>query len=138
MKAINRLRVLYAEDDQDACVMLSVMLGVFNIEICPAHTAKEAFRLAREEEFDLYLLSSRFSDGSGYELCRRLRTMNPQKPIVFYSGDAYESDRQEGFAAGADEYLVKPHSEAIAATIFQLLEVNHRQYYSLKNENSTL
>ena len=122
METVNRLRVLYAEDDHDACVMLSALLRESNIEIHPARTTTEAFRLAQAEEFDLYLLSSRFSDGNGFELCRRLRAIAPQKPIVFYSGDAFDSDKQEGLTAGANAYIVKPHSEMIAATVFQLVK----------------
>jgi CheY-like chemotaxis protein len=41
-------------------------------------------------------------------LCQRLRKLNPQITIVFYSADAGQSDDQKGLAAGANAYLVKP------------------------------
>jgi len=47
-------------------------------------------------------------DGSGVELCRRVRKFNQQTPIIFYSGLAYEADIRKAFAAGAQAYLVKP------------------------------
>ena len=122
MQAITRPRVLYADDNEDACLMLSTLLGFSNIETTAANTIDDALKLARAEQFDLYLLDTRFPEGSGLELCRRLREFNPQTPIVFYSGDAYESDKAKGFAAGADAYLVKPDSDGVAPAVFQLIK----------------
>ena len=115
-------RVLYADDNEDSCLMLSILLGFSNIELSPVRTAKEAFQLAQSMDFDTYLLESRLPDGDGFELCQKLRSLAPQKPIVFYSCNAYESDKRKGLAAGADEYLVKPDSETIAPTILQLIK----------------
>ncbi len=121
MYSINHPRVLYVDDDKDSCMMLNILLGFSDIEVSSTHTVKEAFQLAQNTHFDLYLLDSRFPDGDGFELCQKLRKFAPQKPIVFYSGDAYESDKQKGLAAGANGYLVKPDSDMIAPTIFQLI-----------------
>lgn len=95
MKFPNRYRVLYAEDNEDACFMLTTLLGFSGIDVLCAQTIKEAFQKAQNEDFDLYLLDSRFPEGSGLELCRQLRELHPQIPIVFYSSDAYETDRQK-------------------------------------------
>lgn len=122
LRYVNRPRVLYADDNEDSCLMLRTLLGFSDIDVLAAHSVKEAFDLAQNANFDLYLLDGRFPDGSGFELCQKLRRFAPQTPIVFYSGDAYESDKQKGFAAGADGYLTKPDSETIAATIFQLVK----------------
>jgi CheY-like chemotaxis protein len=116
----NDLRVLYAEDNDDSSEMLSFLLALSKIRITAAKTIAEAQRLAQIEQFDLYLLDSQFSDGDGFDLCRQLRQQAPNTPIVFYSGDARETDKQKGLAAGADAYLVKPMSDNIASTIFQL------------------
>lgn len=122
MQSLTRPRVLYADDNEDDCFMLSTMLGFSNIETKSANTIDEALKLAQAEQFDLYLLDTRFPEGSGLELCRQLREFNPQTPIVFYSGDAYEDDKAKGFAAGADAYLVKPDSDGIAPAVFQLIK----------------
>ncbi len=114
-------RVLYADDNEDSCFMLSTMLAFSNIETTPVNSIVEALRLAQTEKFDLYLLDTRFPEGSGLELCRQLRGFNPQTPIVFYSGDAREADKAKGLAAGADAYLVKPDSDGIAPAVFQLV-----------------
>src|SRR5688572_15185172 len=101
MKELKRIRILYAENDEDAGFMLSTLLGFADIDVSLARSVKKAFEDAQTENFDAYLLESRFSDGSGLELCRRLHEFNPQTPIVFYSADAYKTDKLEGLAAGA-------------------------------------
>ena len=129
MQSLTRPRVLYADDNEDSCLMLSTMLGFSNIETTSVNTIDEAFRLAQAEQFDLYLLDTRFPEGSGLDLCKQLRDSNPQTPIVFYSGDARETDKAKGLAAGADAYLVKPDSDAVAATIFRLLKQTTKSVY---------
>jgi len=126
MKKSNRLRILYAENNKDAYEMLSALLGFSDIDVLPASSVEEAFQSARNKDFDLYLLDSRLPDGSGFELCQKLREYHPQTPIVFYTADAFEWDKQKGLAAGADAYLVKPNVDTIAPTIFQLVTATSR------------
>jgi DNA-binding NarL/FixJ family response regulator len=56
------------------------------------------------------LLDVNMPDGSGYEVCRALRSeFGPGLPIVFLSGERTEGfDRAAGLMLGADDYLVKP------------------------------
>lgn len=118
----DRHRVLYAEDNEDSRELVSIMCQMAGIEVITAETAAEAWELSQSELFDLYLLDSRFPDGDGLELCRRLRFFAPLAPILIYSADAYESDRQKGLAAGASDYLTKPYMADLAATIRQNIE----------------
>ena len=126
MNLTKRLSVLYVEDNEDSGYMLSILLGFSAIDVSLVRSVKEAFASAQDKDFDLYLLDSRFPEGCGLELCQRLRELKPQTPIVFYSGDAYESDKQKGLTAGANAYLVKPNVDTVAATIFQLMQQNVR------------
>lgn len=127
MKFPNRHRVLYAEDNEDSCFMVSTMCKLAGIEVVTTKTVTEAWRLAQSENFDLYLLDSRFPDGDGLELCRRLREYAQHTPIIIYSGNAYEADKKKGIAAGADYYLTKPYLDDLAATIRQIIEQTKKQ-----------
>lgn len=109
--------------------MLSTLLGFSGIETISANTIGKALQLAQTKQFDLYLLDTRFPEGSGLDLCRKLREFNSRTPIVFYSGDAREVDKAKGIAAGADAFLVKPNSDAVTATIFQLLKHSSKSVY---------
>jgi DNA-binding response OmpR family regulator len=113
--------VLYAEDNQDSGDMLRTLLGYSDIDVSLARSVTEAFSAAQNGDFDLYLLDSNFPEGNGLDLCRRLREFKPETPIVFYSGRAYASDRQDGMDAGASAYVVKPYLEQIAPMIFDLV-----------------
>ena len=122
MRVPDRFRVLCVDDSEDSCGMLKALLGFSGIDIISANTVKEAFQLAHDKHFDLYVLANRFQVGCGLELCRDLRSFDPQTPIVFYTGDASESDKQKGLAAGANAYLTKPDSDLVAETILNLIK----------------
>ncbi len=55
MQSLTRPRVLYADDNEDSCLMLSTLFGFSDIQTTSATTIDEALRLARVEQFDLYL-----------------------------------------------------------------------------------
>ncbi len=129
-------KVLYAEDNEDASDLMSILLGFSEIKTTAAKTIDEAWLLAQSEKFDLFLLDSHFPDGDGLELCRRLRELKPLTPILFYSGYAYETDKQKGLAAGANVYLVKPDSENVASTIREL--VGHSKILKMETKPKCL
>lgn len=104
----NESRILYIEDDEDTRELVIYVLARSNYKVLPAENYDDALRLARANQFDLYLIDNWMSGGSGIDLCRRLREFNPWTPILVYSGAAYERDKQQAFAAGAQGYLVKP------------------------------
>jgi DNA-binding response OmpR family regulator len=78
--------------------------------------------LIADGRFDLYLLDNWMLGGSGVELCREIRRSDPSTPIVFYSGAALESEREEALQAGVQAYLVKPGDVVILVeTVRRLL-----------------
>ena len=117
----DRITVLYAESDADSGEMLKVLLSFASINVEVVRSSQEAMRRAQADEFDLLLIDNWFPDGSGLDLCVRLRSRMPEIPIVFYSGDAFEHDRMNGLAAGADDYLVKPNASEVAPKVLELV-----------------
>ena len=101
-------RILCVDDEEDTLNMLCGLLGLVNCEVSTAGNMDEALEMIADDGFDLYLLDNWLPGGSGAELCRRIRESNPHTPIVFYSGAALDSEREEALAAGAQAYLVKP------------------------------
>jgi CheY-like chemotaxis protein len=53
----------------------------------------------------------------GFELCRQLRTSDPNTPIVFFSAAAYDADKRRAFQAGANEYVSKPDLDALLQSL---------------------
>jgi len=122
MNFFNRNRVLYADDNEDSCLMVRMMCELSGIEVVTVRTIADAWQLALSNHFDLYLLDLRFPDGNGFELCRRLRDIFTNTPILIYSGYAFEGDKKKGLAAGADGYLTKPYLADLPLTIRQNIE----------------
>lgn len=116
-----KTRVLYLEDDEDAREMVTFMLGQSDIEVAPAITAEEAWRLAKAQRFDLYLLDGMLPCGDSLDLCRDLRDYDPFTPILFYSAMAFDTDIKNGMAAGANGYLVKPYSGDLSETVLDTI-----------------
>jgi DNA-binding response OmpR family regulator len=104
----HRKRVLCVEDEEDTCIMISSLLGLINCEAVLAQSLNEARQKISEMRFDLYLLDNWLPGGTGIQLCREIREGDTTTPIIFYSGAAYDSDRREAMAAGAQAYLIKP------------------------------
>jgi DNA-binding response OmpR family regulator len=125
MTANPRPRVLCVDDDEDSRDMLSAILSFSRLEAKAVGSAAQALSLIQKERFDLYLLDTRLPDIDGFELCRRMRIFDPQTPILFFSGAAYEADKKKGIEAGADAYLTKPDIEELLETIEQF--VSHQE-----------
>ena len=101
-------RILFVEDDGDTRELVTCVLTMNNYKVVAAEKCDDAFMLARSNDFDLYLIDNWMGECSGIDLCKRLCEFDPETPVLFYSGAAYENDKQQAFAAGAQGYLVKP------------------------------
>lgn len=101
-------RVLCAESNEDICYIVSTMLRHEGHEVLTARTARECIESARAGGFDLYVLDDYYADGDGLDLCRRLREMTPQTPILFFSAHSREQDRSQAVRQGATHYLIQP------------------------------
>ena len=116
-----KCRILYVDDHEDTSFMLTYLLGQADYEVVTATSMKSTLELIRAEKFDLYVLDKRLPDGSGLELCRQLNEATPNVPVIFYSGDAYELHRQQGLAAGADAYVMKPDIEGLIDKVQEIM-----------------
>ena len=106
MNDINRHHILIVEDDRDTCELLRHVLPEWKLTI--SHTIAGAVSHYLENHFDLVMLDNWLPDGSGVELCRKVRELNFAAPIIFVSGAAHEKDVEDAIASGATKYLTKP------------------------------
>ena len=103
-----KARILYSEDDPDSREIMRLVLDKEGFDtICP-DTSADVLRMARAEKFDAYLLDTWTPGISGLEICKRIRELDSHTPIIFYSGAAYEVDKEAARAAGAQAYITKP------------------------------
>ena len=119
-------RILYIEDHEDTRELVTLVLEQQCIEVVTGSTIKSGVALAGSQKFDLYLLDSWLPDGSGLELCRRIREFDKATPIIFYSAAAYEMDRVAAINSGAQAYIIKPsHPSELSSLVTSMIE-SHR------------
>ena len=105
-------RILFVDDHEDTRFLITYLLGSWGYEVSAAATIEEGLSMARAGRFDLYLLDSRFADGSGAELCESIREFDKETPIVFYSGD-HPSRLKKALECDAQGFVLKPGLDAL-------------------------
>ncbi|HEY0347061.1 MAG TPA: response regulator [Pyrinomonadaceae bacterium] len=120
--------ILYVEDDEDTRELVTYVLANSRYTVVAAANGDEALKLARTNNFDLYVIDNWMSGVSGIDLCRKLREFDSRTPILFYSGAAFERDKQDAFAAGAQGYLVKPAGpDELIAEVNRIISASRSQ-----------
>jgi two-component system phosphate regulon response regulator PhoB len=104
--------ILLVEDDPDIRHLVSYKLTKAGFEVTAVADGLAALRAVRENPPDLVLLDVRMPEMSGIEVCRELRagTLGAAVPIIMLTARARPQDLEQGFAAGATEYIIKPFS----------------------------
>jgi DNA-binding response OmpR family regulator len=106
--------VLVVEREEAVRSFLSQQLTEDGFEVSSAARGLEALELVEATWPDLVLLDAVLPDGSGFDLCRRLRDGEPGRrwnrdvPVIMVSERADPADRVRGFARGADDYVSRP------------------------------
>jgi DNA-binding response OmpR family regulator len=108
----NKPRILFVDDHEDTRFLISHLLDMWGYEVVVARCLGEGLRLARTGEFNLYLLDSRFADGSGTQLCESIREFDKVTPIIFYSGD-HPSHLKKALECDAQGFVLKPGFDAL-------------------------
>jgi two-component system response regulator RegX3 len=116
-----RRTILMVEDETSITVPLTEALEREGFDTEVAGSVREALELTERALPDLVLLDVMLPDGSGYDVCRRLRERSAV-PIIMLTARGEETDRVVGLELGADDYVVKPFSaREVAARIRAVL-----------------
>ncbi|MGC6516931.1 MAG: response regulator transcription factor [Candidatus Puniceispirillaceae bacterium] len=103
------VRLMIVDDDE---ALRAVLRQQFEDEglsyIFEADCCKAAYESLADFAPDMILLDVQMPDGSGFDVCRRLRQKGFDKPILMLTGQDSESDIIKGLEAGANDYIAKP------------------------------
>ena len=109
-------RVLVVDDHVPTRALIRTVLEAEKtdtFQVVEAGTGTDCLKAAdREGPFDLVLLDVNLPDMDGYSICRALRHVDPQVPVVFVTARGDLKDYAAGREAGGDSYLVKPIARA--------------------------
>ncbi len=77
-------------------------------QVLEADAGAEALRQVETSHPNLILLEVTLPDGSGFDVCRELRKMDPAVPVIMMSARSDEIDVVVALEIGADDYVSKP------------------------------
>lgn len=100
--------VLVVEDDAHMLEMILIILNHEGYRVRGAVNGKEALAEMESSPADLVVLDVMMPVMDGWDLCRELRLLNPELPIIMITAKHETSQKVKGFGLGADDYLVKP------------------------------
>lgn len=101
------MKLFLLEDDCAISMGLSYSLEKEGYEVTLAGCVKEALDIIVKERFDLYILDLTLPDGSGYDVCRRIKEIG-DLPVIFLTAYDDEVNVVMGFELGAEDYITKP------------------------------
>ena len=101
-------RILLVEDEETLALGLEYNLIEEGYIVKWAENGKEAVEFYESEKFDLVILDIMLPYLDGFEIAERIRSSDPQMPILMLTAKAESADRIKGLETGADDYLTKP------------------------------
>ncbi len=123
--------VLIAEDDSAILTGLEFTFKNEGYNVIPCRKVSEALKEVRR--VDLYILDVMFPDGSGYDICKAVKSVS-DKPVIFLTACDEEANVVMGLDIGADDYITKPFR--IRELISRVRSVNRR--YNAASETATI
>ena len=111
--AANEIRILLAEDDPTAQIIVPRLLKYHGYQVDVAGDGKEALQALESHDYELVLMDCMMPGMSGYEVTTIIRDPNSAVrhhtlPIIALTGNAFKQDRDGCIAAGMDDHLPKP------------------------------
>lgn len=105
-------RIFFVEDDASLRSGLTFALEKQGYAVTAAATRAEAESLWQTGAYDLVILDVSLPDGSGYDLCRKIRQTS-QVPLIFLTAADEETEVIMGLDLGGDDYITKPFKLAV-------------------------
>lgn len=101
-------KILVVDDDPGILKVIETLLTKADYQVTTAQNGLDGLRAFYAVRPDLVVLDIAMPEMDGLTLCRRIREVTEQLPIVMLTALGREEDIVAGLEAGADEYLVKP------------------------------
>lgn len=110
-------KILIVEDDEAIANILKEHLEKGGYEVNWASTGKEGLEDFKCSQFALVILDIMMPELDGFTLCKYIRWINEDVPVIIISAKQEDLDKVKGLKLGADDYITKP---------FSLVEVSAR------------
>lgn len=102
------MKILVIEDEPKVASFIKKRLEELSFTVDVAYDGFSGGKLAMTRTYDLILLDIIIPSRNGIELCREIKAVRPEVPILMLTALGTTEDKVSGFEAGADDYLLKP------------------------------
>jgi two-component system, OmpR family, copper resistance phosphate regulon response regulator CusR len=123
------MKILIVEDEPKVASFIKKGLEENNYHTEISFDGLSAEKLAQRYKYDLFILDIIIPGINGLDLCKKLKYLNPDIPVLMLTALGTTDDKIIGFDAGANDYLVKP---------FEFRELLCRVKVLLKKPNQSL
>lgn len=128
-------RIFFVEDDLSLINGLSFAIQKQGYELTIARTIAEAEQLWANGSYDLAVLDVTLPDGSGFDLCQKIRASS-KVPIMFLTAADEETNIIMGLDIGGDDYITKPFKLAVFLSRVNAL-LRRSENYNQEQDNNT-
>jgi len=106
--AVKMKKILIVDDEVDIASSIQYVLNQEGFSTLLAHDGIKALALTESEKPDLIILDLMMPGLDGYEVCRRVRSLDRKTPILMLTARTSEIDTVVGLELGANDYISKP------------------------------
>ena len=106
-----RAHILVVDDEQAIADLVVNLLVAEGMDALACYSGQAALDMLARTPFDLAIVDIMMPGIDGFEVCRRIREVDENVPVLFLSARDGIIDKRIGFSFGGDDYLVKPFNE---------------------------
>lgn len=131
---MTKRKILIVDDDASIRSMLLIVLKEENRELLTANDAIEALKILTDEKVELLISDIKMPDITGIALLKKVKTVNPELPVIMITAYASTDEAVEAMKLGAFDYITKPFNiDELKVVVERALNAS-----DLKNENIKL
>jgi len=104
----DKQKILIVEDEPSLVFTLQDTLDNEGYNTFIAKEGNKAIEIVKEEDPDLLILDLMLPKMSGFDVCKKIRSLNYTFPIIILTARDQEIDKVTGLNIGADDYMTKP------------------------------
>jgi DNA-binding response OmpR family regulator len=128
------MKILIVEDEPKVASFIKKGLEENHYDAEITYDGLSAEKLALLNNYNLFILDIIIPGISGIELCKKLKKINPNIPVLMLTALGTTDDKLIGFDAGANDYLVKPFEfRELLARVKVLLNTANQSLNTVNN-----
>ncbi|MDQ7043685.1 MAG: response regulator transcription factor, partial [Sulfurimonas sp.] len=101
-------KIIVVEDEEDLLDLIEYNLSKEDFDVVGFLNTKRVASLLEEEDIDLIIMDRNLPGIEGSEFIESLRKDGMQVPVIYLSAKDKDSEIEEGFLRGGDDYMTKP------------------------------